>query len=47
LGAAAAVTSAQVADDAYQSRSFEIGWFTDLATGKLVETCTNPLTEKT
>ena len=37
----------QVADDAYESRSFEIAYFTDLATGKLVETWTNPVTDKT
>lgn len=37
----------KVADDAYESRSFEISYFTDLTTGKLVETWTNPITNKT
>jgi len=37
----------KVADDTYESRSFEIAYFTDLATGKLVESWTNPLTNKT
>ena len=36
----------KAADDAYESRSFEIAYFTDLATGKLIETWTNPITNK-
>jgi hypothetical protein len=36
----------KVADYAYESRSFEIAYFTDLTTGKLLETWTNPITNK-
>ena len=36
----------KVADDTFECRAFEIAYFTDLATGKLVESWTNPLTNK-
>ena len=34
-------------DDAYEANAIEVGYFTDLATGKLLETWKNPVTGKT
>jgi hypothetical protein len=37
----------KIRDDAYAARSIEVAYFTDLATGKLLETWKNPVTGKT
>jgi len=37
----------KVRDDAYEAKAIEIGYFTDLATGKLLESWKNPVTGKT
>jgi hypothetical protein len=36
----------KLSDTSYENRSFEIAYFTDLASGKLLETWTNPITNK-